>query len=161
MSTYKIIGASLVLLSALIFVRAYSGFLKKRRAEGEELYRFLLHISSGVRRSLATPEALASDFKSETETVSSFISLVSEGRSLYEAFSMVTFSLGREIREEFSELFSGFGNNYLEAELMRLSDYEKSISELLLSEKDESEKSERTVRASVIAAALGIVILLI
>ena len=161
MSSYGIAGAAFILLSALIFVRAYSSFLKKRREESEELYRFLLHITSGVRCSLATPEALACDFSTECGAVSEMVSAVSRGRTLYEAYSSVGFSLSREARELFSSLFSGFGKNYMEAELSRLTDYEKSISELLSSEREESERSERAVRAAVIAAALGAVILLI
>ena len=161
MSTQGIVGAALVLLSAVILIRAYSAFLKKRRSEGEELYRFLLHITSGVRRSLATPEALARDFSSDSDEVLRFIRLVSEGNELSFAYSSVDFSLSREAGELFSSLFSGFGKNYLEAELARLEDYARSISELLANEKDEWERSERAVRAAIIAVALGAVILLV
>ncbi len=161
MSTQGIVGAALVLLSAVILIRAYSAFLKKRRNEGEELYRFLLHITSGVRRSLATPEALARDFSSDSEEMSRFLSLVAEGKELSFAYSAVGFSLSREAGELFSSLFSGFGKNYLEAEVARLEDYARSISELLSKERDEGERSERAVRAAIIAVALGAVILLI
>ena len=155
------IGVTLVLLSALSLMRAYSAFLKKRRAEGEELYSFLLHICSGVRRSLGAPRELADEFSSSLPSVSSFLSLAASGTPLGEAYSSVSFSLGEKLSGEFFALFSGFGRGYLDSELARLDDYSRRISEMLRTEGEESEKSERCVRAVIFAVALGIVILLI
>lgn len=160
MSSLSLIGGALVVIAAVFLGKSYSAFIKKREVEGEELLRFLTYIKGEVSRFLATPETLASSFDSEVLSECGFLPL-GEGEELCDAFLTARLSLSEEVRKILTEFFSGFGRNYLEAEVSRCEEFCERLGERLKIESEANAKSVRVVKTVSAAAALGTVILLI
>lgn len=148
------------MVSALLFGKSYGAFIKKRESEGEELLRFLLHIKGEVSRFLSTPESICASFRSDILFRTGFLPL-SEGGSLADALESAELSISMAMHEVLSEFFSGFGKNYLEAEISRCTEFCERLDKMLSKEKEEYQKNVRVVKTVSAAAALGIVILLI
>lgn len=160
MTAPALVGGALTVLAALLFGRGYAAFIKKREAEGEELLRFLLHIKGEVGRFLATPERIVKSFRSDVLAECGFLPLCENG-ALYDAFLCAGLSLSGEVRELLADFLRGFGENYLEGEILRCEDFYTRLSALLCAEREANAKSVRVVKTVSAAAALGVVILLI
>ena len=71
------------------------------------------------------------------------------------------FFLSEEVKTKLSDFFSGFGKNYREGELKRISLFEKELYELYRREETETPKRIKLAYTLLFAAALSIVIILL
>ena len=163
--TLSLIGATLIVGSALLLSRGYSAFVSKRRLQNEEFYRFILHIKGEISRFLTPPERLLCGFHSEALEEIGFAECGrKDGKTgLISVFLSVRerLSVSEKVKELLEEFFSGFGEDYREGELKRCDAYAERLCEIIRAEGEELEKGQRLVQALLCAGALGIVILLI
>lgn len=161
----SLLGATLIVGSALLLSRGYSAFIGKRRAQNEDFYRFLLHIKGEISRFLTPPDRLLCGFQSKVlEEIGFSESALKDGKgSLISLFLSVRerLSVSENVKELLEEFFIGFGEDYKDGELKRCDGYAERLAELIGREGEELEKGEKLVRAVLCAASLGIVILLI
>ena len=151
------------MLAAILVARGYSRYCEVRLRTVEGFLSFLLHIKGEIKRTLTTPEGFARDFKCEELYECGFLSSVASGESLHGAFlsSLPQMTLGINTRELLSEFFEGFGKDYAEGERIRTESYAERLSRIAESEKEMLPKNVKLCRALLLAAALGLIILII
>ena len=159
----SLIGATLIVASSFLLSRAYSGFLRKRCSESEELYRFILHIKGEVGRFLTPPERLLGEFSSPVLEAVGFTEKALERGNLYSAFLKVRdrLSVSADVKKIVGDFLEGFGSDYRDGEIKRCDAYAEELEGVIHREREELERGERLVRAVLCASSLGIVILLI
>ncbi len=157
----KYLGLIMLALAGIFISREYEKKERKRLFELAEFVRLLEHIRLKISCFLAPKTDWLSDFKSDSEELSDFLSRA-ENHTLAESFISVRdkLSLGAE-REILSRLFASLGKGYKdgEIELLDLALSELSGAESRLSE--ECEKNVKTVKVLAAAISLGLIILLI
>ena len=155
MTALKLFGASLLLLSGIVFLRSYTKYERERIKTAASLLALLRRATEA--KSLLTPIAeIVNSIEDELLLSRGFVTEYKESLSLGAAFQRVAgryssrvFSL---LREEFSHLCSApqGRKDYSEIE---------KISAALELEKQESEKNIKVRGTLTIAAVLGLIIL--
>ena len=157
----KMFGLALILLSAWLVGLMYSRYCKKRLLQTEGFALLLSHIEKRVSLFLCTQKDLVSGY--DNESIADFVREAESGESLFSAFCAVKqkFFLSEEVKTKLSDFFSGFGKNYREGELKRISLFEKELYELYRREETETPKRIKLAYTLLFATALSIVIILL
>ncbi len=103
------------------------------------------------------------DIEASLSDCCGFFSRLNDGESLNDAFASVKdgLVLPEDVKSELESFFSDFGRGYAKEELLKL---DSALSSLCAAEqkiKEDVKNDSRSVKALIIAAALGLVILLI
>ena len=156
-------GSLLLLLAALAVSRGYSSYADERLGEGEEMLLFLRHLRNGISGSGREVKEFFFDFRGERLQKSGFFRLVREGEAVSSAWEKEGdgLHLPDGMKRALGDYFRELGRGYRDTELAAADRVIGEISALLGTERDELPKSVGTVRLISVAAALGIMILLL
>ncbi len=162
MSVLKLLGIALIFSAAILFVREYSAYCKKRRSECLACLKLFEHMRSRLERYLLPMSELCLDFKDATLDALGFFSAAQAG-GIPHAFEEIKdkLSVSREFKNRISEFLCNFGKGYLKEESKRLSDMLSEISELCKVECENIETSEKVTKTLVFGLALGIIVLIL
>ena len=141
-------------LAAILILRYYFAYLRARSEECRELLSFLTELERGMRRSLETPSSVAKRFEAKRLGDSGFLSAISNGKSLSEAFDAAgdRMLLPETAKELLKRYFEGVGVGYLETELRELG---RTIAELkTVADREREEISRRGKVAGVLLFSL-------
>ena len=129
--------------------------------EYSEFSRLVEHIKLKISCFLSPKSDWLSDFHSESDAVTAFLSLAHK-ETLFESFAAVADKLSLEDEASiFEGLFSALGRSYKEGEIELIERCENELSERRKTLFPECEKNIKTARVLFAAISLGIIILLI
>lgn len=160
---FRLGGAALVMIAALLISRYYEKYLLKRVDEYSGLVLLVTHMENEITKYLAYGNRLWSNFRHDGLEKCGFLPVLRECGSISEALSNVgdRMSLSRASREHLAESFSRLGRGYLDEELGLLSEIKDSLSAELDTERIEAEKNIKVVRALLLGGALAVVVMVI
>ena len=164
MSLYlKWAGVAVIMLCALFFGKEYSAYVERRLEQYRGFVSFIGHIEGMISRFLSLQESLWQNFSCDALEKCGFLPSLRSGNSLSQAFSACEPSLllSDKQKAEFSAFFADFGKEYMDGEITRASDFHRESEESLKKEESELAKSVKITSAILIAAAVGLVILII
>ena len=159
----RLIGASLLLLAALLLSREYSSYLERRILEYRGFVALLSHAEEGIERALSYGEELWYGFQNDVLEKCGLLPLLREGKGLAEAFMECKdkISFSASLKDEISEALSTLGRGYRDSELRRLSVIKASLVAAMEGEEGTAEKNIKVARALLIGGALAVGILII
>lgn len=152
-----------MLISSVLISREYSRYMRKRFSECQGFLSFMTHIRIQVGCFLRPVRELAAGFTSKPLSECGFIDALKDSENIYEAYkkSEARLSLSPQERGVLENLFSLFGEGYLE-EGVRLIDESKERMEALCADLSKKcEKNIRLVTVVSVTAALGFFIIVI
>lgn len=159
----KIFGAVATLLFALMLLRGYKYFLKKRKEERDEFLVLFDAVRDGVGCFLSPLSSIFSRFCEGDSTLARISRRIKDGESPKSAYNAEErgFHIGEAGREILSSFFSSLGRGYKDGEVAMCQSVGKRFFEYSESADKEDEKSARLAGALTVGAALGIIILFI
>ena len=153
-------GSGLILLFAYLAGRGYAGYAERRCGQYEGLIALLEHMKERLECYLSGGEAMLAGFFSEPLSEVGFFDGEGDASARFERVR-ARLSVDADTRSRLGQFFAAFGSGYLRAERERIS---AALSFLCRRRDDyllEKEKSVKLVRSLLLAAALGLIILLI
>ena len=164
MSFYiKIVGGLILLACAFLIGKAYESYAFRAISEYEAFLSMLGHIKNKINCFLMTTCKLLCDFESGPLEESGFLPKLREGKRMSEAFedASARLAISKEAKKLLSVFFEELGVGYKDEELNRISGVERELSSILSREREEMPKNVRIAKTLLLAAALGILILII
>ena len=161
MSAFRIFLSALILTAAILLYRGYKSTQDKRLATESAFLELVLAIEEGLSKSAAPLPDVFRAYESRELTECGFLPLVKEGVSPKDALARSINTLSSPFYDTLSRLFSRLGRSYLTEELSSLRAAKEALGEALERDGAECEKNKKAVGAVMIAAALGIIILLL
>lgn len=158
-----ILGASALLLAAILTGGGYASYLRGRAGEYRAFVGFLELMRREISSFLSTPAELALRADDPLLIRIGFIGALRDGASLGEAFDGVKDGLSMSERDIslLSELFCGFGKGSAEGELRALDGRIAELSQRSSDEESSLPSRIRLARTLLTLGALGIVIILL
>lgn len=151
------------MLAAIMLVRGYGRYLRKRGDEYEALLVFLTGLERHISVTVGAPDGYLSAVKVKLLDELGFYGAYASGGSLSAAYSAVR--EGLHISPEADRLllgyFGAFGGGYFNAELRSLGACISSLRDIAEKEGEEGARSLRVSSVFAVAVALGIVIMLV
>lgn len=159
----RLLGGAFIAAAALCVGRGYRAYARQRLDEQEGFLSLLLHIKGQVACYLSPQGKLLEGFRSEALSRLGFTDAMEECRDLSAAYKQVEHGLcvSEKIKAVLERYFLGFGKEYKEGELARADAAIAEISALFAADKAETEKNVKVAEALSVAAALGLIILLL
>ena len=161
MTVFKTVGAALILLSAIILVRSYTAYERERVMVASALLSFLISSREAAVKYMTPIAVSVKNITDELLLSRGFVEEYHRTGSASAAYERVRGRYRGRIFSMLSEEFSGLGSGYLSGELDRLRSTGERIKDQLERERGESEKNIKVTTTLVIAAAFGIIILLL
>ncbi len=158
---YRAAGAAILLFLSVFIGKAYEKYCERALSETKELLRMLLHMRGKISTFLSPQSGLLSDFESEVLSSTGFLVAVQEGKTLFDAYGGSRFAISKEQKRAFLRFFSEFGRGYKSEELSRIDSLYRETSEELKKERERTAKDIKIAKTLLIAAALGISVLMI
>ena len=153
-------GSGLILLFAYLVGRGYAAYAGRRYDQYEGLVALIEHMKGQLECYLAGGEAMLDGFRSDTLSEVGFFDGEGDAAMRFERVKDFL-TVDADTKDRLSRFFASFGSGYRQAESERLID----ILSFLVRQRDayrvEKEKSVKLVRSLLVAAALGLIILLI
>lgn len=159
--TLRVLGAIILLLSAIVCGRAYEKYASRSLLELEELTRALRHIKSRISTFLSPRRELLSGFESEILSRSGFLLRVADGEELCSALEKSSLSISKAARAALGAFFSELGRGYRKEELSRADGAISECEAILSRERAELPKDVKIVKTLLLAGALALVILML
>ncbi len=159
----RMLGAVTLVLSALLLARGYKSFVK----EGIKQAEAFLELFVGLKRHISVSGAPIDRYISGGEcpmlSELGFYREYEARGSLFDAFSAVghRLFLPKGIKKAVQGLFLGLGKNGLSGEVRLIESGVCELKEMIAEYKGESERSVRVVSVVLVAAALGLLIILV
>ena len=160
---FRIGGAVLILVAVLFAGREYSKFVNRRLDHLRGFYSLLEYIESSISKYLSFGRGLWVGFSCDSLEECGFLELLRDGSDPYEAFLQTKskLSLSSDQCELLEEFFSGFGREYQDGEIKRVSDYRKRLGRILEDQEQTLDNNVKVVRALLLGAGMSLVILVI
>ena len=159
MDAIKYIALSALPIVAIIICRGYASFVDSAIALSGSYRDFLCHIERRLGGYMTPPRRLGEGF--DDPNLASFTRMISEGRSLCEAYLAESGALPTSVREILNGYFSDFGKGELSLELRRVREAICALDRVISQEKEQGNKQKRLCAAVAPSLAVGILILLI
>ena len=157
MTYFKLLGASLLILSGIIFIRSYGKYEKERIRVATALLGFLRHASDAARSLLTPIGELVLSVEDELLLRRCFVTEYKESLSLGAAFQRVAGRYRGRVFSLLEEALTRLGAT-LSVRDGRISECDKIAAALEL-EKELSEKNVKVAGTLTVAAILGLIIL--
>lgn len=159
----RIMGASLVLLSAIILGRGYSAYSERAIAEYDGFLELLIYMKGKISCFLLPPSEIFKDFECEALERCGLLMKIRCGVQISDAFSESSHRLAipPEAKRVLGGFFASFGSEYRDGEIARI---EQTVSEIKRQRDDACElltKKTKLAHTLLFAGALGLVIFLI
>lgn len=157
----KLFGLALLLFSAFVISREYTGYVKKHLAESEGFISFIKHMIFEVKCYLKPPREIVKGF--HNEAIEPFLNALLTEESMYSAFevSRLALSLSGEECRVLEELFSSIGTCYADDGVRLLDSSVARLSELNVALRSDGLRSARIFGIVSTAVSVGLFILLI
>ena len=154
-------GTALIMIAALLICHGYELYLNKRLEEYCGLILLISHVEEEISLFLSYGSRLWSGFHNDALEKCGLLSLLREGHSISSAFSesMRRMSLSKTAAEELSKEFDRLGKGYKDSELRLLSSIRERLSLELESERCETEKNLKVLKALLLGGALVAVVM--
>lgn len=158
----KILGAAAISAAAVMLSAWYGEYLWRRVREGNAFLGLIERMAGEISRYL-TPAAKI--FESYDDPILERLGFLALARTegVGHAFRKTRHRLimpGKGV-ELLGRLFSGFGRDYRDGEVERLTDARRELAEIMAAEESELPRSLKVGRVLICAAALGVIILII
>ena len=161
MSYYvAIAGSGLILLFAYLAGRGYAGYAERRYGQYEGLVALFEHMKEQLECYLSGGEAMLAGFFSQPLSEVGFFDGDGDAAARFERVRS-RLSVDADTKSRLGQFFAAFGSGYLSTERERLLPVLSFLYRQRDSYREEMEKSVKLVRSLLIAAALGLIILLI
>ena len=154
-------GAAMLLVVSVYLGRTYERYCERTLAEMSEILRMLSHIRGKICAFLCPQSSLLSDFYSDALTDAGFLCKVRDGATLKDAFEGSKLSLSRHDKRALGAYFADFGKRYKSEEISRLDEIYRTLDESFKSERERVPKDVKIAKTLLIAASLGISVLMI
>ena len=160
---FRIAGALLILVAVLFAGREYSKFVSRRLDQLSGFYSLLEYVESSISKYLSFGRGLWVGFSCEALEGCGFLGLLREGRNPYEAFLQIKskLSLSSDQCELLEEFFMGFGREYQDGEMKRVSEYRKKLGRILDDQAQSLTNNAKVLKALLLGAGMSLVILVI
>ena len=158
----KILGAVAISAVALMLSAWYGEYLWWRVREGRAFVGLVERMAGEISRYLTPPARIFDGYDDPILERLGFLPLArTEG--VDHAFRKIRHKLIMPVKgvELLGRLFSGFGRDYKEGEVERLTEAGRELSEIMATEEGELPRSLKVGRVLISAAALGLIILII
>lgn len=152
-----------MMLASLAVIKGYREYIARRISEQESFISMLSHMEGKINRYLTPIVESLSDFIDDNLTRIGFFERMADGDSVYDAFNNVSakLSVGEETKETLSETFGALSGRYKDEVLKKLREGISRLEGILSLEREELSKKERVASVVLVAAVLGIFILLV
>ncbi len=159
----RLMGGGLVLILAMLIGRGYSAYKDRRIAETEAFIALLSHAEGMISRFLSHGSSLWNGFSSPTLEELGLLPMLREGAAPADAFAAIQgrLSVNKSCKDRLTEYFCDLGGGYREDELKKIAACKSELEEMLRMERKELENDVKAVRATLLGAALGVIILLL
>lgn len=159
----KYIGAALLLFGALAVSKLYASYVNARLREHIEYLAFLKHVRSKISCYLLPISDAAEDFHSDVLVRNGFLKSLREGVSVKEAYERTRECsfLSAEFDRLLLELFSNFGEGYIDAEMKNMDYTIERLSKECERQRAECQSKIKLTGTLVFAAALSFIILML
>jgi len=159
----KYIGIAAMLLSALLFSREYSRYMKKRLSECEGFLSFMSHIRIQIGCFLKPSRELCDGFSNDALSDCGFIDELRSTGDIYGAYKNAEprLAMSCEAREISDNLFSALGAGYREDGVRLIDESEKKMQKICDELRASTPKSVRLALTLSVTAVLGFSILII
>lgn len=156
-----LVGAALLSLAALMAWRAYASYLSLQKQGCVAFLSAITDMREKMRCYLYSPREWSGGYKSEYLAECGFLTALSNGKSLSEAYllSKERIEMCNRADEILTELFSRCGEGYLEGEILALDSAIAGLSALKNEMEAQNGKKTRAVGAMLGAIAAGVAIL--
>lgn len=159
----KLIGALILVFAALLLIRLYKKYVDVGVRQAHAFFDLLVGLKRQISVSGTPVDRFISGYKSELLSELGFFSEYEKMGSLSGAF----FALGkrlfipREIGQAIGRIFDGIGRGTLSGEVKGMDDGAVELKKMITEYQSEAERSVRCVSVVTVAAALGLLIILV
>ncbi len=159
----KILGGVILVLCAFLVARAYRGFVRDGISQSEAFLDLLLGIERQVAVSGAPIDRYISGAKNRVLSSIGFYREYMNSQSLYVAFCGIRHRLfmPNGIKKAIETTFSEMGKGDISGELRLINAATSEIKEMITGYRTEAERSVRVVAVILVAATLGLLIILV
>ena len=156
-------GAALLTIGALALGKGYSDYVKRRLEETEGFIALTDFVKGKLEKYRTPADGLFSDFYEERLDPLGLPEALRRGERAASVYADVEekLAVGKETKECLSSFFSSLGSDYLKGELKRCDGALDKLREILEFESEELMKNLKITKLLLVAASLGILILLI
>lgn len=135
------VGMGLVCLCAFFLCQEYGKMRAERRAQYEEIYRYLKHIENKMKCSLSPIGDISREFLTENGSVREVVAQISRGVSADEKIGALL--IGAEDKRLLQDFFSSFGQAYISDEKKKLEAMNEIFEKSVVNDRKECEVSVR------------------
>ena len=156
MTVIKVIGAGVIMIFAIVVGREYSDYAGRRAEQLRGFLYLICHIRGRISRFLAFGDGLCYGFECDALESVGFLPLVREGTNLYDAFEKCKsrLSLSGAQKKILSDFFLGFGMDYKDGELERMTDFLANYEKITERDVENMTKNVQVARALLFGGAL-------
>lgn len=159
----SLVGAAVIVASALLIVRAYAAYLKRSEGACQGFIDFLKMMRGRISCYLEPMDVWVADFRCDSLEVGGFLRELRGGARLSDAFesSRQAYYLPADVEEALTEYFSSSGSGYIDGELRALESCLARLEEGVGAHQARNEKNKKAVTAVTLAVAMGLVLLML